>query len=90
MSYHVGDLSHLRHIRWTRCSMHRPDIRGPVPAALHNRPPTGAPHGGSSRSVRAAVRRRAVRRRDTIAWTTVIAATAALLTAVLWGAYVLV
>ncbi len=70
--------------------MHRSGVRGPVAASLGNRPPTGNPHEGSPRSVRAAVRRRAAWRRDVIVWTTVIAATAALLTAVLWGAYMLV
>jgi hypothetical protein len=40
--------------------------------------------------VRAAVRRRAARRRDLMAWITLIAATGALLTVVLWGAYMLI
>jgi hypothetical protein len=70
--------------------MHRSGLRGPVPPSLGSRASTGNPYEGSSRSVRTAVRRRAARRRDLIAWTIVIAATAALLTAVLWGAYMLV
>jgi hypothetical protein len=69
--------------------MHRSGARGSV-AALDNRPPIARPQGRSSHSVRAAVRGRVARRRDMIAWITVIAATAALLMSVLWGAYLLV
>jgi hypothetical protein len=70
--------------------MHRSGARGSVAASLDNRPPIANPQGRSSHGVRAAVRRRAARRRDMIAWTTVIAATGALLMAVLWGAYLLI